>query len=242
MKVSLRRFHKFAPEIRPGAIRRDWMDATYNKHAYRCLALTGANCNGWEVVLQQDVTVVWDGGNCIPRITDGEIYEDRQIANCNKIGIIDFHIGWAINPPEGYGVWITGAPNHFVDGATPLAANMPAWWPDDESFLWKINKIGEPVTFRGGEPFAFFMIYDRSVMPQIEFESSNAWEDEEFIGARIRYSLAKAAKAQDEPWTWMNGIRTGLNEKGQRIGPEFTGHPTLQCPPTRVGSSIRQIG
>lgn len=230
MKVRIVRTHQLAPEIRQGSVRRDWMDATYNKHAYRCLPLTEANTGGWEVILQQDLVVIWDGGNSVPRIISGDVYDTRTIANCNKIGMVDFHVGWSVMPPEGYDVWLSGPPNYFVDGAVPLTANIPFWWPDEESFVWKITKVGEPVVFPKGMPFVFFQIYDRSTMPGIEFEVHNLWDNQELSDQRMAYSTAKINKLRAEPWSWMNGIRTGLNEKGERIGPEFKGHPTLMEP------------
>jgi hypothetical protein len=37
-------------------------------------------------------------------------------------------------------------------------------------------------------------------------------------------------KIQDQPWTWMNGIRSGLNEKGEKIGPKSDGLIKLKEP------------
>ena len=73
MKVVLRKNHQNPPEIRQSRRKRDWMDDTYNKHAYKCLPLTAANVHGWEMVLQQEVVVQWDGGNSVPRVLSGEI-------------------------------------------------------------------------------------------------------------------------------------------------------------------------
>ena len=53
--------HQGSPEIKQSRLMRDWMDATYNKHAYRCLPLSMANVNGWEILLPCDV-VAGDGG------------------------------------------------------------------------------------------------------------------------------------------------------------------------------------
>ncbi|MEO2158460.1 MAG: DUF6065 family protein [bacterium] len=73
MEVNLIRNHQNPPEIRQSRPRRDWMDESYKKHAYKCLPLTSANTHGWEVILQQDVTVVLDSPIDIPRVVDGQI-------------------------------------------------------------------------------------------------------------------------------------------------------------------------
>ena len=230
-KLTLVRTHQISPEIRQSRLKRDWMDDTYNKHAYRCLPLSAANVNGWEVVLQQDVKLIWDGGNAVPRILEGDIFRGRTIANCNKIGMIDIHIGWAFNTEHGYDTWLTGSPNYFLDGATPLTASIPSyWWPDEVQMSWKITKEKEEIVFPAGMPFAFFYIYSNNVLPNVSIDVENLWDKPELISSRVAYSEAKMKKLKEEPWTWMNGIRTGLNEKGEEIGPRHDGLIELNEP------------
>jgi len=241
MEVTLTRSHQNPPEIRQASVRRDWMDETYKKHAYKCLPLTEANVNGWEVLLQHDVVVQYDGGPTVPRILeghtktfeiDGHSYE-RDIVMPSIVGIMSFCVGWKFATPPGVATWITGSPNYFVDGAVPLTGHIPSdWWPDEFNMNWKITKIGEPVVFPAGMPFMFFQFYDTSLMPSVEFNVNNMWDDDQkdLNDARMRYSVAKREKLVNEPWTWMGGIRTGLDEEGTRIGPEFSGHPKLKEP------------
>ena len=228
---TLTKTHQLAPELRQSRLKRDWMDGTYNKHAYRCLPLTSANVNGWEVVLQQELVVQWDGGQSVPRILSGEFFESRQIANCNKIGMVDIHLGWAFGTEPGIATQILQSPNFFLDGAQALSALIPSsWWPDEVQVSWKITKVGEPVVFPKGMPFAFIQIIDERLMPDAEVVVDHLWDKPDLIEARMSYSDAKMKKHRDEPWTWMNGIRTGLDEKGNQIGPRHEGLIRLKSP------------
>lgn len=230
-KLILTKTHHLAPEVRQSRLKRDWMDATYNKHAYRCLPLTSANVYGWEIVLQQDIVVVWDGGNTVPAIQSGDIYHGRQIANCNKIGMIDIHLGWSFKTEHGYSTWLTQSPNFFLDGAQALTASVPSfWWPDEVQMSWKITKSKEPVIFPAGMPFAFFYIYKNDLLESVEITVDNLWDKPDLITERVAYSEAKTKKSQEQPWTWMNGIRTGLDETGRQIGPRHEGLPKLHAP------------
>lgn len=207
------------------------MDSTYNKHAYRCLPLSSANVNGWEIILQQDVKVYWDGGNTVPSIIEGDTYKGRTIANCNKIGMIDFHIGWAFKTEEGFDTWLTGSPNYFLNGAAPLTASIPShWWPDEVQMSWTITKEKQEILFPAGMPFAFFSIYPNNLLSNVSINVENLWDKPDLIENRIAYSEAKMKKLKEQPWTWMNGIRTGLNEKGEPIGPRHDGLVELQEP------------
>jgi len=203
-KVNLTKTHQNPPQIVQSRVKRDWMDNTYKKHAYQCLPVTTANVHGWELILPQDVVVQWDGGNSVPTIISGGEYQGRQLAYGGIVGMVSFSVGWAFGTEDGYETWISGSPNYFIEGASPLSAVIPSsWWPDEFQMNWIIQKIGEPITFPAGMPL---------------------------MVARQAYGDAKMKKNKEEPWTWMKGIRTGLNEKGERIGPANSGLLKLNSP------------
>jgi hypothetical protein len=230
-KVRLTRGHQSAPLVQQSRIKRDWMDATYNKHAYQCLPMTVANVSGWELVLDEDLVVLWEGGNTIVKVLSGGTQKDRQVAHPSMIGIISLSTGWAINTEEGYATWITGSPNYFLDGAVPLSATIPSsWWPDEVQMNWKITKVNEPVTFPAGMPYCFFTIYQEGLLESVEFEVENIWDKPELIESRVKYSDMKMKNNTENPWTWTKGIKTGVDADGIKIGPAFSGLPKLSDP------------
>jgi len=231
-KLFLKQTHQSPPLIQQSRLKRDWMDATYNKHAYQCLPMTVANVYGWELILEEDLVVQWDGGNTPPVILSGERTSSGRVqAISSIIGMISINMGWVINTEEGYNTWISGSPNYFLDGAVPLTATIPSyWWPDESQMNWKITKIGEPVTFAAGIPFCFFNIYDNSVLENVEIIQSNLWTDPKLVAARMKYGEMKAKNNVEKPWTWTKGIRTGIDGDGKQIGPTFTGLPRLANP------------
>jgi hypothetical protein len=230
-KVRLTRGHQNAPLVQQSRIKRDWMDDTYNKHAYQCLPMTVANVSGWELVLDEDLVVIWEGGNTVVKVLSGGTQKDRQVAHPSMIGIISLSTGWAINTEEGYATWVTGSPNYFIDGAVPLAATIPSsWWPDEVQMNWKITKVNEPVTFPAGTPYCFFTIYPEGLLESVEFEVSNIWDKPDLIESRVKYSDMKMKNQEENPWTWTKGIKTGLDADGNKIGPTFQGLPKLANP------------
>lgn len=50
-------------EISQMSIKRDWMDATSERHAYRCFPVTQANVVGWSLSCTEDIVFTWDGIN-----------------------------------------------------------------------------------------------------------------------------------------------------------------------------------
>jgi hypothetical protein len=219
------------PRVEQSRIKRDWMDATYNKHAYQCLPMTYANVYGWELQLQQDVVVEWDGSNTPPNIISGGMLGDQVIASGNIIGMVSFRVGYAFRTEEPYSLFIGGSPNYFLDGAEALSAIIPSqWWPDTFEMNWMINKVNEPVVFPAGMPFMFFNIFDSTVLEKVKIETESLWDDAELVASRQKYGDMKMKNQMENPWTWTKGIRTGLDADGNRIGPTFTGLPKLDEP------------
>ena len=55
-------------DIRPAPVERDWMEATSQRFAYRCLPLNIANAYGWEVLCNTSFLATWTGGGGIDAI------------------------------------------------------------------------------------------------------------------------------------------------------------------------------
>lgn len=230
-KVILTKTHQNSPRVQQSRIKRDWMDQTYNKHAYQCLPMTNANVMGWELVMDEDLVVQWKGGNNPVDVISGGTQGGRQIAYPSIIGIISIGMGWVINTEDEYDTWITGSPNYFIDGAAPLSATIPSsWWPDEVQMNWKITKVNEPVIFPAGQPFCFFNIYKKSDLESVEFSIQNLWDNPDLMESRMKYSEKKMKNNIENPWTWTKGIKTGLDADGRQIGPSYTGLPKLPEP------------
>jgi hypothetical protein len=230
--LTLTKTHQNTTTIKQSRVKRDWMDNTHNKHAYQCMPMTLANVYGWEVQIEEDVVVQWDNEQSAPRILQGEYTSTgRRQAVSSITGMISLNVGWAINTDEGYSTWFTGSPNYFHDGAIPLTATLPtSWWPDETQMNWKLTKIGEPITFKAGDPFCFFTVYDNRVVENVDIKVKNLWEDKELLQSRMNYSDLKIKNMKDKPWEWTKGIKTGIDADGKQIGPSFSGLPKLSEP------------
>ena len=54
-------------DIRPAPVN-DWMEATNQRFAYRCLPLNIASAYGWEVLCNASFLAMWTGGSGIDAI------------------------------------------------------------------------------------------------------------------------------------------------------------------------------
>ena len=61
--ISVEKLYGCDFEIQPMSVKRDWMDVTSEKHAYRCFPVTQANVVGWSLSCKKDIVFTWDGIN-----------------------------------------------------------------------------------------------------------------------------------------------------------------------------------
>ena len=80
-----------------------------------------------------------------------------------------------------------------------------------------------------------FTIVKNDLLESVQFKVENLWDKPDLMDQRMSYGEAKMKKNQEEPWTWMKGIKTGLNEKGERIGPSSSGLIKLNEPQLWLG-------
>ena len=55
--------------IEPAQVRRDWMDKTINRSAYRCLPLNIANSHGWVILNTAPIVAEWSGEEGVDAIS-----------------------------------------------------------------------------------------------------------------------------------------------------------------------------
>jgi Family of unknown function (DUF6065) len=158
-QLTCYRTKKPAVEIRPGRSNRDWMDATDQRFAYRCLPLTIANCYGWELILPADVTAEWNGGSGLADITlsvdHADWNGDRLACSHFGHGVLTFHVGYLFRTEPGVALMVRGAPNWPRPDIYPLEGLVETdWLPFTFTMNWAFTRPSR-VVFKAGEPFCF---------------------------------------------------------------------------------------
>jgi hypothetical protein len=174
MKIQCYLFPGWEPRIRPASRRRDWMDATPESFAYRCLPLATANAHGWEIGNAGGFSARWMGGSDVSNV---EIVLDEGAdpvtapVSLFGQGTITFHIAGLFRTPPGWNLWLGGAPNHAKDGIAPLSGLIETdWSPYSFTMNWRFTRPDHWVRFEPDEPIAFFFPVERGVVDAVEPE------------------------------------------------------------------------
>jgi hypothetical protein len=138
--------------------RRDWMDETPSKFAYRCLPLTIANQTGWFVRNPVGFTATWRGrpeAGAIDFLFDTNAPTWAPwINNQFGQGVITWNTPFLFRTkPEGSRLLIIGPANSFKHAIQPLTAIIESDWISMSFTMnWKFTAAHVPVRFEVGEP------------------------------------------------------------------------------------------
>lgn len=140
--------------IRPAPVERDWMNATGERFAYRCLPLNIANAHGWEILSPVGFSAGWTGGPGLDRVV---IQADPgtvapAISHFGN-GILTFHVPALFRTEPGYDLWVQGPVNRPKDGIYALSGVIETdWAPFTFTMNWIFTRPGILLRFEKDEP------------------------------------------------------------------------------------------
>ena len=155
MKITFYALTPTPPVLRPATSTRAWMDATPDRHAYRCLPLAIANAHGWEIAAPCAFEVAWNGGDLAGDLTVRALeafpafgdFARSHFAN----GVVTLHIGYLVRTEPGWHTIAGGPLNAPKDGIVALTGVIETdWLPYTFTMNWRMTRPGR-VRFERGE-------------------------------------------------------------------------------------------
>jgi hypothetical protein len=170
-------------KIEQAPVGRQWMDDTGLGYAYRCLPMTYANRHGWCVRLTEDVQVIWDGSAAASgtHILTGRTQNGISMAdNGTGNGVVTFHLNAIPRTPPDWNLWIMGAPNLVIPGASALSGVIESdWMFTSPTANWKLTEPNRIITFKKGDPVFFFVPVHKTMFETFEVNHLVMQEDED---------------------------------------------------------------
>jgi hypothetical protein len=120
-------------------LQRNWMDITFDRHAYQCFPVSLSNRLGWGISYPEDISFIWDGVNDSTsdhvRVLSGEKYVHTGRGNRT----ISFDSGITFDCPDNSSLSLLTmpVPNSFIRGAqcmttiispSVLQGSLPLAW------------------------------------------------------------------------------------------------------------------
>ena len=151
--MILYQLHKTArTTVTKASSKRDWMEKTDSRFAYRCLPLSIANSHGYVFSLKKPVQFIWNGENTTDAITI-KSNPDDMIASIFGSGIITLHLDHIVTTNKGDNIVITGPHNQYFTGMHHLTGIYETdWAPFSFTMNYKITHPNQLMTITPNQP------------------------------------------------------------------------------------------
>lgn len=228
------------PRLRPASPRRDWMEETPERFAYRCLPLAIANAHGWEVLSPCGFEARWNGGKSVEAVEirlDPGTPEHKAPVSLFGQGTVTFHIEGILRTPEGWNLWVGGSPNAAKDGIAPLGGVIETdWSPFTFTMNWRFTRPGHWVRFEENEPFCFLFPVPRRDLLEVEPKIRPIEEEPELKRQFQKWSRSRdefqARMREEQPAApadkWQKLYYRGVDSDGNPGAPDHNAKLRLQ--------------
>lgn len=207
-------------KIEPSSIKRDWMDNTKDKFAYRCLPMTMANQHSWDVKSPGDVDLEWNGDEGFDGVKISTESNLKFASSLFGYGIVTFHIDFVLQTKKNISIYVKGPANAPKQKIVALEGIVETnWLPFTFTMNWKFTEPGT-VRFAQGEPLFSFFPLDMNDIEKYCVKSQNINENPNFKIEYDEYSSSrkehlKTGETDGQSWQkyYMKGIHPISPEK-----------------------------
>jgi hypothetical protein len=204
-------------KLEPLSIKREWMDETYEAHAYKCFPVTLTNGLGWGISFSEDITFIWDGiSDTSPdhvKVLSGDKYVSSGRANAT----ISFNTGLMFKTDENTSILQMPVPNQFIDGIQPFSTIIStSFYKGELPCAWKITRPNVEITIKAGTPVISILPISLGNINNSEMviKSMTGLPRDYFNHpdySNVVYELNRQGK-------WSNFYRDAVDQSGKSIG------------------------
>lgn len=208
--------------ISPMSVKRDWMDQTQEKHAYKCFPVTQANMIGWNLSFSEDISFIWNGIND----TSSEninIIEGKAFSYSGRgQSTVSFITGITFRSQEKISLLTINPVNYFNDKFETVSSLISTSWYDSPFPLAiKAREANKEITIKAGEIVATIVPVSLSSMDNTSIDIFN-YLDPERKRQKAQKNYGNAAQKINKSGEWTNWYRDAINEKGENLGEHET--------------------
>jgi hypothetical protein len=204
-------------EIAPMSIKRDWMDATSENHAYRCFPVTQANVVGYSLSCKEDIEFIWDGINdqTQDHVT---IFNPERAYSGRGQSSVSLDTGLIFRTDSDVSIFTINPVNYFSDEFETMSSLISTSFYDNPLPLAiKAKAANRRVVIKAGTPVATILPISLTNLNNTEINIV-AYEDADRIREQANISYGQAAQVLNQSGQWTDWYRNAVNEKQESLG------------------------
>jgi hypothetical protein len=217
LNISVEKLHGCNFDIQPMSIKRDWMDLTSEKHAYRCFPVTQANVVGWNLSCKEDIVFFWDGIN---DQTDQHVKITSPQGSYAGRGqsSISLNTSLIFRTDPDISILTINPVNYFNDDFETMSNLISTSFYDNPLPLaLKAKKANQEVVIKAGTPIATIIPISLTNLNNTTVEII-AYNDPDQKRQQANREYGDAAQEVNSSGQWTDWYREAVDEKGNSVG------------------------
>jgi hypothetical protein len=208
--------------ISPMSIKRDWMDVTPEKHAYRSFPVTQANMIGWNLSWKKDVRFIWNGVNDTSQDNVTILTDDVYLYTGRGQSSVSFTTGLTFRTDKNFSLFTINPVNYFSpDFETMSSLISSSWFDSDFPLAIKAKTPNKEILIKAGQPIATIIPVSLTDLDNTSIKVYD-YKDEDRSRQNKNKSYGDAAQEINKTGNWTDWYRDAVNEKGESLGSHET--------------------
>ena len=221
IEISVEKINGSIFEISQMSVKRNWMDETSERHAYRCFPITQANVVGWSLSCTEDIVFTWDGTNDqtpdhIKIASPSGAYAGRGQSS------ISLNTGLVFRTTNDVSLWTINPVNYFNNDFETMSNLMSTSFYDSPLPLAiKAKNANVETRIIAGTPVATIIPIS---LTDLNNSSINIikYSDPENLRHSATIDYGNAAQKINQSGEFTDWYRDAVNEKNEPLGSHET--------------------
>jgi len=215
--ISVEKTQNSLFNLSPMSIKRDWMDATSEGHAYRCFPVTQANVIGYSLSCKEDIEFEWDGIN---DQTDQhiKIFSPEGSYAGRGQSSISLDTGLIFRTDEDVSILAINPVNSFNDEFETMSSLIStSFFNNPFPLALKAKVPNKKVIIKAGTAVATLIPISLTKLNDTVVNIVD-YEDPDNKRAEANISYGKEAQIVNSSGQWTDWYRNAVNEKNESLG------------------------
>jgi hypothetical protein len=203
-------------------MQRDWMDLTFDRHAYQCFPVSLSNRLGWGISFPEDIAFIWDGVNDSTadhvKVLSGEKY--AYSGRGNRTISFNTDLTFVSDSPGPWSILTMPPPNIFIRGAQCMTTLIsPTALEGQLPIAWMITEPNVEITIPANTPIASLLpisLLDIQNYPITVKSGRPDYENEKWL-KRMR-ERGDRSQELNMAGTWTHFYRDAVDHNGEKMG------------------------
>lgn len=215
--IKIHKVGSMHPKIEQLSVKRDWMDETFDKHAYHCFPLSLANTLGWGLSYPEDIVAIWDGVRGPQQDHVKIISGDKYVSLNNGNGTITINTNLIFETDEDTSIMMYQPPNMFIENGQAMTSVVSSsWYKSTIPIVWRIEKPNVEFIIKANQPFIAFMPISLTQLKNIEVDLYKNEPNE--YSRKYKEEYDKKFREINQSGQWTDFYRNATDHNGNSLG------------------------